>query len=107
VPPGLPEHPLGRPALAADTSALVGQIEVLDIERQDLVARAAVSYSSRHKARSRSATSLRRHKRCDLLARQCPGAIDGDRWLFQASRRVSHEPGTSPPKATAERRMAS
>src|SRR5919204_288350 len=27
--PGLREHPLDRPALAADTSALVGQIEVL------------------------------------------------------------------------------
>jgi hypothetical protein len=34
---GLPEHPLDGPALAPDTGTLVGEVEVLDVQRQELV----------------------------------------------------------------------
>ena len=86
--PGLPEYPLGRPALAPDACALVGQIEVVDIERQDLV-----GTRCRLVQQSPQGAFTERHvvatpQRRDLLARQRPGAIEGDCWPLQASRRV-------------------
>src|SRR5207245_221526 len=35
--PGLPEHPLDGTTFASDTGTLVGEIKVLNVERQDLV----------------------------------------------------------------------
>jgi hypothetical protein len=57
----LPEHPVSCSAFTADASAFVGQIEVVHVEWQDLIGSRRGLVQQRHRVRSRSDTSSRRH----------------------------------------------
>ena len=97
--PGLPEHPLDRPTLAANPRPPVGQIQVLHVQGQQLI-RASGGLIQQPPQGSLAQREIPAGKQpVELTAGEGPGAVDLIAATLQAIGRVAGEPAAATPPA--------